>query len=83
MGLRPIYLDPRSGACPLLTSMGYHHLTRLQLLNINPFPIARWVLTGIAFLVSGWFLVANVYPVLATVRLSSISKTVGTVLADI
>ncbi|KAM5535664.1 hypothetical protein V8D89_010651, partial [Ganoderma adspersum] len=35
-------------------------------LNINPIPLARWILTGIAFLVSGWFLVANVYPVLAT-----------------
>ena len=70
MGLRPIHLDPRSGTCHMLTSMVYR-LTGPQLLNINPFPIARWVLTGIAFLVSGWFLVANVYPVLATVRPSS------------
>ncbi|KAH9943095.1 Yip1-domain-containing protein [Epithele typhae] len=38
----------------------------VALLNVIPVPIVRWVLTGVASLISGWFLVANVYPILAT-----------------
>lgn len=30
--------------------------------------ILRWVLVGVAFATSGYFLVANVYPILASVR---------------
>lgn len=33
-----------------------------------PFPIVRWVLVGVAFASSGYYLVANVYPILASVR---------------
>ena len=33
-----------------------------------PVPIVRWALVGIAFGLSGWFLGANVYPILASVR---------------
>ncbi|KAH8106229.1 Yip1-domain-containing protein [Cristinia sonorae] len=36
------------------------------LCGVLPFAIARWSLCGIAFLVSGFFLVANVYPILAS-----------------
>ena len=32
-----------------------------------PVPIVRWALVGIAFGLSGWFLGANVYPILASV----------------
>lgn len=32
-----------------------------------PVPILRWVLVGVAFTLSGYFLVANVYPILASV----------------
>ena len=32
-----------------------------------PVPILRWVLVGVAFALSGYFLVANVYPILASV----------------
>lgn len=33
-----------------------------------PVPIVRWVFVGLAFGLSGYFLIRNVYPVLATVR---------------
>lgn len=36
------------------------------LLCVIPVPVVRWVLVGLAFLLSGYFLVANVYPILAT-----------------
>lgn len=39
----------------------------MQLLCVIPVPVVRWVLVGLAFLLSGYFLVANVYPILATV----------------
>ena len=32
-------------------------------------PIVRWVLVAVAFGLSGWFLAANIYPVLASVSL--------------
>lgn len=39
-----------------------------QILCVIPEPITRWVLVGLATALSGWFLVANIYPVLASVR---------------
>lgn len=42
-----------------------------QVLCVIPVPIARWVLEGIAFGLSGWFLGANIYPILASVCLVS------------
>jgi len=42
-----------------------------QLLCIIPVPIVRWVCVGIAFGLSGHFLYANVYPVLAAVSTDS------------
>ena len=47
----------------------------VQILCVIPVPILRWTLVGLAFLLSGYFLVVNVYPILASVRLSSISLT--------
>ncbi|KZT12966.1 Yip1 domain family protein [Laetiporus sulphureus 93-53] len=38
----------------------------VTVLCVIPVPLVRWVLVGIAFLLSGYFLVANVYPVLAS-----------------
>ncbi|KAL1946928.1 hypothetical protein VTO73DRAFT_15032 [Trametes versicolor] len=38
----------------------------VALLCVIPVPIVRWILVGVAFLMSGWYLAANVYPVLAT-----------------
>jgi len=38
----------------------------VSILCVIPVPIVRWVLVGIAFALSGYFLVANVYPILAT-----------------
>jgi len=35
-------------------------------LCVIPVPLVRWILVGIAFLLSGYFLVANVYPILAS-----------------
>ena len=40
----------------------------VQILCIIPIAILRWVLSGIGFAVSGYFLVANIYPVLVSVR---------------
>ena len=37
-----------------------------------PVPIVRWALVGIAFCLSGWFLGANVYPILASVSAPSL-----------
>ncbi|KAG5643522.1 hypothetical protein DXG03_000714 [Asterophora parasitica] len=37
-----------------------------QILCVIPVPIVRWVLVLIAFAISGYFLVANVYPILAS-----------------
>lgn len=42
-----------------------------QILCIIPIALLRWVLSGIGFALSGYFLVANVYPVLASVRHTS------------
>ncbi|KAF9238910.1 hypothetical protein BU15DRAFT_88164 [Melanogaster broomeanus] len=38
----------------------------VSILCVIPEPITRWVLVGIAFGLSGYFLVANVYPILAS-----------------
>jgi hypothetical protein len=45
-----------------------------QLLCIIPVPIMRWVCVGIAFGLSGHFLFANVYPVLAAVSADPSNK---------
>ena len=37
-----------------------------------PIALLRWVLCGIAFALSGYFLVANIYPVFASVCLFSL-----------
>jgi hypothetical protein len=34
---------------------------------VIPIPIMRWILVGLAFALSGYFLVANTYPILASV----------------
>ena len=39
-----------------------------QILCIIPIPLLRWILSGIGFALSGYFLVANIYPVLVSVR---------------
>ncbi|KAI0921533.1 hypothetical protein AcW1_004521 [Taiwanofungus camphoratus] len=39
----------------------------VALLCVIPVPLLRWILVGLAFLLSGFFLVANVYPILASV----------------
>ncbi|KAF7762127.1 hypothetical protein Agabi119p4_8720 [Agaricus bisporus var. burnettii] len=38
----------------------------VSILCVIPEPITRWVLVGLATALSGWFLVANIYPVLAS-----------------
>ncbi|KAK7695668.1 hypothetical protein QCA50_000304 [Cerrena zonata] len=42
------------------------------LLCVAPFAISRWICVGIAFLLSGYFLVANVYPILASADAKSV-----------
>jgi len=38
----------------------------VSILCVIPVPLLRWALVGVAVGLSGWFLVANVYPILAT-----------------
>ncbi|KAF8524227.1 hypothetical protein JB92DRAFT_2703971 [Gautieria morchelliformis] len=38
----------------------------VSILCVIPVPILRWSLVGVAFLFSGYFLVANIYPILAS-----------------
>jgi hypothetical protein len=40
----------------------------IQILCIIPIALLRWILSGIGFALSGYFLVANIYPVLVSVR---------------
>ena len=59
VSVRMIYLS-----CPVLLPK----TNFVQILCIIPIAILRWVLSGIGFAVSGYFLVANIYPVLVSVR---------------
>jgi len=43
----------------------------VSILCVIPVPILRWILVGIAFALSGYFLVANVYPILASAEAKS------------
>jgi len=43
----------------------------VSILCVIPVPIARWVLVGVAFALSGYFLIANVYPILASAEAKS------------
>ena len=43
-------------------------LSPKQLLCVIPIAIVRWVVVGLGALLSGYFLMANVYPILASVR---------------
>jgi len=38
----------------------------VSILCVIPIPILRWVLVGVAFSLSGYFLIANVYPILSS-----------------
>jgi hypothetical protein len=71
MGIRPVYLDTRFGMFPLPSSIAPldSHTTLLKILCVIPVPLVRWILVFIAFALSGYFLVANIYPILATVRI--------------
>jgi hypothetical protein len=46
----------------------------LQILCIIPIVIFRWILSGIGFILSGYFLVVNIYPVLVSVRQLSLIR---------
>jgi hypothetical protein len=49
-------------------SQGHFLMELPQILCIIPIALLRWILSGIGFIVSGYFLVANIYPVLVSVR---------------
>src|SRR5262249_32595591 len=38
-----------------------------KILCVIPVPVVRWVLVGVAFGLSGYFLVMNIYPIIANV----------------
>ncbi|KAF8957525.1 hypothetical protein BDZ97DRAFT_1906778 [Flammula alnicola] len=44
----------------------YAYGLALPVLCVIPVPIVRWVLVGLAFGLSGWFLGSNIYPILAS-----------------
>ena len=71
LGLRDVRLDTCFGAFGLGRAYIYVCVfivtDRPQILCVIPVPILRWVLVGVAFALSGYFLVANVYPILASV----------------
>ena len=70
VGLRHVRLDSCVGAHDFYLSC-LVLLTKtdsVQILCIIPVAILRWVLSGIGFALSGYFLVANIYPVLVSVR---------------
>ena len=46
-----------------------------KILCVIPVPLLRWGLVALAFGFSGWFLAANIYPILATVGFFSSSCT--------
>ncbi|TFY79198.1 hypothetical protein EWM64_g4817 [Hericium alpestre] len=55
-------------AVEALSTWGYAMFVWIpvSILCVIPVPVVRWVLTGVAFAISGYFLVKNVYPVLAS-----------------
>lgn len=44
----------------------------VSLLCVIPVPVVRWVLVGVGFLFSGYFLAANTYPILASADAKSV-----------
>lgn len=70
VGIWPICVDPSLGEHLPASARPYcSELTNdwAQFLCVIPVPVVRWVLVGIAFLLSGAFLVMNIYPILASV----------------
>lgn len=67
MGLWSIYLDSSCsasfGSNPIKEILIY---VNSQILNIIPIPLFRWSLVALATGLSGWFLLANLNPVLAS-----------------
>jgi len=54
----------------------------VAVLCVIPVPIVRWALVGLAFGLSGWFLGANVYPILASAE-AKVTRLIILVLAAI
>ena len=51
-------------------------LSTEKVLCIIPVPLLRWILVGLALGFSGFFLLTNIYPVLATVRHTLFWRTI-------
>lgn len=69
-----VRLDPRVGEPEAHSARKARTHAGVQLICVAPFRIVRYVFVGLAFGLSGFFLVANVYPILATVRLASLPR---------
>ena len=67
VGIRSICLDPSFRESVRQSIASALQLYVSQILCVIPVPIVRWALVGIAFGLSGFFLIRNVYPILATV----------------
>lgn len=59
-------MDTSRSASRSAVSSIYSFLTSCQALCIIPIPIFRWSLVGLAAISSGYFLIANVNPILAS-----------------
>ena len=44
-----------------------YHATLPKVLCVIPVPLMRWILVFVAFALSGYFLIVNIYPILASV----------------
>ena len=65
--LRPVRLDTRVGTYFVYITFQCFDLES-QLLCVFPSRIFRIALSGAACGISGWFLIATIYPIIATVR---------------
>jgi len=71
-----IPVSVRAPRDPVTRAPSERTLDYAQILCIVPIALLRWILCGIAFGLSGYFLVANVYPVLVSVCHPSLACSV-------
>ncbi|KIY49871.1 Yip1-domain-containing protein [Fistulina hepatica ATCC 64428] len=71
------------GPVEALALWGYSQFVWIpvSILCVIPVAVVRWALVGVAFAMSTWFLVANVYPVLAQAEAKAVRLSVVVVVA--
>lgn len=74
MGVRYVRVDTSICKSCHIELFQVYNCFRLQILCVIPVPIVRWVLVIAAFASSGYFLVVNIYPILASVSFVALSR---------